>query len=80
MMIELRVPCSDMHYVIVKDLENELRNYGEVGIDLRDVSVVVWVSTARSKEISWFNLTSRLVEVVGRDLVVEIRGNRVVMR
>lgn len=80
MMIELRVPCSDMHYVIVKDLENELRNYGEVGIDLRDVSVVVWVSKARSKEIAWFELTSRLVEVVGRDLVVEIRGNRVVMR
>lgn len=79
-LVQLRVPCSEMHYVLVKDLENYLRGYGEVSVDLVDVSVVVSITEARSREIRWFELSERLSELVGGDLDVVMRGNRLFIK
>lgn len=79
-MVELRVMCAELDYLVVKDLENELRFYGEVGIDLTDVSVVLWVTDKRSREIRWFELTSRLRDLIGREIEIVCREKKLLFR
>ena len=42
--------------------------------------MVVSITEARSREIRWFELSERLSELVGGDLDVVMRGNRLFIK